>query len=288
MSISFPTASQNQGVFNTYNEMCVLVIARTSPRLHLEKKLIFSSALSNHKQPIGWHWRAFQTQRLAGWIVAEENTKNLKPLFVFQPAPLRKVSSRLQVWTVWAAAHADEEKGGESDAINLWPQRREREGWSRIELRILDSRVPQKASIRARTASALISTDASLGCRERRLCWLWQLPSPQQHQRKSSQTQRGDLLPRGFWRQAVCELIERAVLIKDPAGPWAHARACSYIPTPLSTQFTQFCSWSLSSFYFMVSVFKGLSFVLWKAARLSRPFVEWTYCWNCLLYWNTG
>lgn len=35
----------------------------------------------------------------------------------------------------------------------------------------------------------------------------------------------------------------------------------------------------LSSFYFMVSLFKGLSFVLWKAVRLSRPFMEWTYCW---------
>ncbi len=57
---------------------------------------------------------------------------------------------------------------GESDAINLQPQRREREGWSRIELRILDSRVPQKASIRARTDSVRISTDASLGCGEHR------------------------------------------------------------------------------------------------------------------------
>lgn len=62
--------------------------------------------------------------------------------------------------------HTQMKREGESDAINLWPQRREWEGWSRIELRILDSRVPQKASIRARTALALISTDATLGCRE--------------------------------------------------------------------------------------------------------------------------
>lgn len=149
--------------------MCVLVIGIRSPRLHLEKILIFSNILLNHKQPVGWHWCAFQTRRLTGWIVAEENTKSLKPLFLFQSEPLREVSSQSQVWPVWAGAYAEEEKGvGGSHAINLWPQRREREGWSRIELRILDPGVSQKASIRARTASALISTDASLGCGERR------------------------------------------------------------------------------------------------------------------------
>lgn len=171
----------------------------------------------------------------------------------------------------------------ESDAINLRPQRGEQEGWSRIELRILDSRVPQKASIRARTASTLISTDASLGCGERRrvdcISFLPCSTAGGGVHGHGGGAGWGDLLPRAFWRQAACELIERAVLIVEPAGPCAHARACSSIPAPLSAAFTQFCSRCLSSFYFMVSVFKDSSFVLWKAERLSHPFEEWTHCW---------
>lgn len=141
-----------------------------------------------------------------------------------------------------------------------------REGWSRIELRILDSRVPRKASIRAATAS----TDALLGCE----CRLQQPPTPQHHRRRSS-------------RPAAERFPKTGSLWTDRDGR-ANQGACramcscsgrSYMPTPVSTPFTQFCSWSLSSFYFMVSVFKGLSFVLWKAVWLSHPFVEWTYCW---------
>lgn len=145
--------------------MCVLVIGCTSPRLHLEKILIFSSILLNHKQPIGWHGCAFQTAHLAGWMSAEEKAKSLKPLSVFQPESRRKVSSQLEVWAVWAGAYAEseEDRVGKRCHKSLTTEGR---GWSRIEPRILDSRVPQKASIRARTASALISTDASLGCRE--------------------------------------------------------------------------------------------------------------------------
>lgn len=167
----------------------------------------------------------------------------------------------------------------ESDAINLWPQRGEREGWSRIEPRILDSRVPQKASIRARTASALISTDASLGCREcRRVDCISFLPCSTARRGVHGHGEEGGPAAKRFLKTA-CKLIERAALIKEPAGPCAHAWACFYIPTPPSAAFTRFCSRSLSSFYFMVSVFKGSSFVSWKAEWLSHPFVEWTYCW---------
>lgn len=241
--------------------MCVLVIGCTSPRLHLEKILIFSSVLLNHKQPIGWHWCAFQTQRLSGWIVAEENTKSLKPLFVFHPESLRKVLSQSQEWGV--------------NAINLWPQRREREGWSRIEPRILDSAGPQKASIRARTAS----TDASLGCEEQRsVDWSSFLPHSTNQRRESMHTEE---------RPAAERLLKTGSLWTDRGDspnqgayrPWCSFSGLFYIPTALTAPFTQFYSWILSSFYFMVSVFKGLSFVSWKAVRLSRPFVEWTYYW---------
>lgn len=163
MSISFPTASQNQGVFSTYNEMCVLVIACRSPRLHLEKILIFSSSLLNHKQPIGWHWRAFQTRWMNSCRRKYEESKAIVCLSarvseesIITIVSVGSLSQSIRRWRERA----------ESDAINLRPQRRAQEGWSRIEPRILDSRVPQKASIRARTASSLISTDASLGCRE--------------------------------------------------------------------------------------------------------------------------
>lgn len=55
------------------------------------------------------------------------------------------------------------------------------------------------------------------------------------------------------------------MLIKEPAGPGAPARASSsYIPTPLSTAFTQFYSRSLSSFYFHGVTFQRLVFCLVK------------------------
>lgn len=256
--------------------MCVLVIGCTSPRLHLEKILIFSSILLNHKQPIEWEWCAFQTQRIAGWIVAEENNEESEAIVCLSSRVSEE--SIVTITSVGSLSQSIWRRRG-LGAINRRPQRREREGWSRIELRILDSRVPQSVYQRKDRLCAHLHR-CIIGMRRATACRLSWLPTPQHHQRSLPRTRRGDLLLRGFWGQAVCELIERgAVLIKEPAGSCAHARACSYIPTPLSTPFTQFYCRSLSSFYFMVSVFKGLSFVLWKAVRLSRPFVEWTYCW---------
>lgn len=67
------------------------------------------------------------------------------------------------------------------------------------------------------------------------------------------------------------------MLIKEPAEPWAHSRARSLFPS-LASPFTPFRFRSLSSFYFMVSLFKGLSFVFRETVGLSHSSVEWTYC----------
>ena len=55
-------------------------------------------------------------------------------------------------------------------------------------------------------------------------CRLEQLPAPQHHRRRSLRTRRGDLLPRGFWRRAVCELIEGGCANQGACRP---RRSCS-------------------------------------------------------------
>lgn len=168
-------------------------------------------------------------------------------------------------------------QSGESDAANLWAHKGEREGWSRIEPRILDSRVPQKASIRARTASVLISTDASLVCGgRRRVDCISFLPRG---------TARGGVHGRGGGRGHAAERFAKTGSLWTDREGSANQGACRPLCSrsglflyPHSSVYSIY-SWSLSSFYFMVSLFKGLPFVLWKAERLNRPFVEWTYCW---------
>lgn len=139
--------------------MCVLVIGCRRPRLHLEKILILSSTLLNHKHPTGD----------TGFTITDCRRKHEESEAVVC------LSARVSEGRISTIANMSREGGGGDDLVNLWPQRRERGGWSWIELRILDSRVPRKASIRARTASA--------PGRARRL---QQHPTSQHHRRRSS------------------------------------------------------------------------------------------------------
>lgn len=240
MSISFPAASQHLDVFNTQNEMrrCLLVIQYRSLTLHLEKILIVF-------QHIVKLWKA-----------------NLMILVCFSDR-MNSHRRKFKVWRCYSSfglclagmhcynwKHGHTKTDGGDNALNLQPQRRECKGWSRIELRILDSRRLQKASIwggKSLSASLqmFVNYFSSPGEAAQTCC---------RDSLKSVNWQRGSSN-----QMAARPLYSCSRLLLHP-----HFFPCSD-SSP---------SHSLSFFYLMLTVFKDLSFVLWKSCKTQMPICE--------------
>lgn len=138
MSISFPAASQHRDVFNRLNEMCRCLLVRkdTSPALHLEKiPIVFQHIVKSWK---------------ASWMILvcfseQMNSSGRKFKVGLCYSSFGQCLAGMHCYN-WK--HGQTKTDGGDNTLNLQPQRRECKGWSRIELRILDSRRLQKASVR--------------------------------------------------------------------------------------------------------------------------------------------
>lgn len=111
-------------------------------------------------------------------------------------------------------ALADKDRLGDN-ALNLQPRRRACEAWSRIELRILDSRMPHKASI----------WGGSLCVRRSRCSSALPASSPAQLHRPAAETLRS------------LQSDKRGVLIKWLPGPCTPAQAFFYILAAVAALF---------------------------------------------------
>lgn len=137
MSISFPAASQHGDVFNTLNETwrSLLVIKYSSLTLHLEKILIVFQHIVK-----AWKANLMILVCFSHWM--NSHRRKFKVWHCYSTFGQRLAGMHCYNWK-----HGQTKTDGGDNALNLQPQRTECKGWSRIELRILDSTRLQKASI---------------------------------------------------------------------------------------------------------------------------------------------
>lgn len=158
---------------------------------------------------------------------------------------------------VTTGSMARQRQMGGDNAVNLQPQRRECKGWSRIELRISDSRRLQKASIRGgKSLHAFLQMFINYSCIQPR-------------------SSSADLLPRlsEVWK------LTKGSSNQVAARPFYSCSGLLLHPhfSPCSVSAP---SHSLSFFYLMVTVSKTCLLSYEKAARDRCPFVKKTYFWN--------